>query len=51
MARTWMPRCDGAIILSDIDDERIPSIKVRQVNWWLPHEADGEGANANLSLK
>ena len=31
MARTWMPRCDGAIILSDVTDEDIPSVKVRSL--------------------
>ena len=27
-ARTWMARCDGAVVLSNVDDELIPSVKV-----------------------
>ena len=28
MARTWMARCDGAVILSDVNDDQIPSVRV-----------------------
>ena len=26
--RTWLPRCNGAVVLSDVDDTHVPSVKV-----------------------
>jgi hypothetical protein len=37
-AETWMPRCDGAIVASDTDDQTLGAVRI-------PHEGPEEWKN------